>query len=399
MKINKYTKNEIQLAQAAASSGGGSGSSTTIEGGGSASLDRTIWGQQDTGDDVDGSMTVNGNIHIKVIEPLPDEDDEDEEGTGEYEDYEEGGGNLEVDELTKTKNLEVTEDAYIKRHVFIHYPSHPSHPEDKKVCLGEVLGKIEDNVKANKDAIEAEVKRAKEAEKANKDAIEAESKRAKEAEKALDDAINDEVKRAQDAEDILDKNVQDCETGIRNNAEEIAKLKNRTTANETAIANFLPIGSIIMFSGTMAEIPEGWAICNGENGTPNLIGKFIKAWTEPGVTGGSNSVMLSSSNLPELKLHVDSAKVADNSSWQKRLNKYVPALDEVGEYVFDKGGSTHYTLYTGYNEGDKGLMSVKYTAIIDDVVDYTYIGEKGTEQTAVPTEPAYYSLIYIMKVA
>lgn len=38
---------------------------------------------------------------------------------------------------------------------------------------------------------------------------------------------------------------------------------------------FMPIGSIIAWHGT--EIPEGWSICDGSNGTPNLIGKFIKA--------------------------------------------------------------------------------------------------------------------------
>ena len=381
MKIAKYSKSAVSTTGgASAGGGGGSSSSTTIESSGGYDLNRTIWGKEDTGEDIDGHMTVCGDVTIKAIHYEWD-DDEDDDSDGEDVEYDEGGGNLTVELLTSTQDLDVSRDAYIHRHLYINYPSHPEHPDTAKKCLGEILGGIETNVKANKDAIADEVKRAQDAEK------------------TLDDAIKAEVKRAQDAEDILDKNIQDCETGIRNNAEEIAKLKNRTTANETAIANYLPIGSIIMFSGTMAEIPEGWAICNGENGTPNLIGKFIKAWTEPGVTGGSNSVMLSSSNLPELKLHVDSTKVANNSEWQKRLTKYVPALDEVSEYVFDKGGSTHYTIYTGYNEGDKGLMSVKYTAIIDDVVDYTYIGEKGTEQTAVPTEPAYYSLIYIMKIA
>jgi hypothetical protein len=27
------------------------------------------------------------------------------------------------------------------------------------------------------------------------------------------------------------------------------------------------------------NIPDGWHICDGTNGTPNLIGKFIKAGT------------------------------------------------------------------------------------------------------------------------
>nr|DAV60119.1 MAG TPA: short tail fiber protein [Caudoviricetes sp.] len=31
-----------------------------------------------------------------------------------------------------------------------------------------------------------------------------------------------------------------------------------------------------MFNGA-SDIPVGWAVCDGTNGTPNLIGKFIKA--------------------------------------------------------------------------------------------------------------------------
>lgn len=42
------------------------------------------------------------------------------------------------------------------------------------------------------------------------------------------------------------------------------------------INNLLPSGSIIMFNGQVDSIPEGWVICNGENGTPNLVEKFIK---------------------------------------------------------------------------------------------------------------------------
>ena len=35
----------------------------------------------------------------------------------------------------------------------------------------------------------------------------------------------------------------------------------------------LPIGSIILWAVTGA-VPEGWQVCNGTNGTPNLIGRF-----------------------------------------------------------------------------------------------------------------------------
>ena len=40
-----------------------------------------------------------------------------------------------------------------------------------------------------------------------------------------------------------------------------------------------------MFGGKSTDIPEGWAICDGQNGTPNLIGKFIKASSTSGEEG------------------------------------------------------------------------------------------------------------------
>lgn len=43
------------------------------------------------------------------------------------------------------------------------------------------------------------------------------------------------------------------------------------------LKNILPVGTIIAYHGD--NIPEGWAICDGTNGTPDLIGKFIVANT------------------------------------------------------------------------------------------------------------------------
>ena len=37
----------------------------------------------------------------------------------------------------------------------------------------------------------------------------------------------------------------------------------------------IPVGGIIMWSGTIASIPSGWKLCNGSNGTPDLRDKFV----------------------------------------------------------------------------------------------------------------------------
>lgn len=45
-----------------------------------------------------------------------------------------------------------------------------------------------------------------------------------------------------------------------------------TTVTATTFigAGTIPVGGIIMWSGTVANIPTGWALCNGSNATPDL---------------------------------------------------------------------------------------------------------------------------------
>lgn len=54
------------------------------------------------------------------------------------------------------------------------------------------------------------------------------------------------------------------------------------------VNKLIPKGSIIMFNGLSSEIPKGWHICDGTEGTPNLIGKVIKASNTSGETGGKS---------------------------------------------------------------------------------------------------------------
>jgi hypothetical protein len=52
----------------------------------------------------------------------------------------------------------------------------------------------------------------------------------------------------------------------------------------------LSSGIIVLWSGTLATIPSGWVLCDGNNGTPNLEGQFVRgsaSSTDPGDTGGS----------------------------------------------------------------------------------------------------------------
>ena len=49
-------------------------------------------------------------------------------------------------------------------------------------------------------------------------------------------------------------------------------------------------GMIVPFEGAIVNIPSGWTLCDGTNGTPDLQDKFIVGAGDtynPGITGGA----------------------------------------------------------------------------------------------------------------
>ena len=71
---------------------------------------------------------------------------------------------------------------------------------------------------------------------------------------------------------------------------------------------FVPIGGIIMWSGTVAEAEAltNWRICDGQNGTPDLRDKFVlgvgssvaASTANKGDTNNNNSITLTEGQMP-----------------------------------------------------------------------------------------------------
>ena len=89
--------------------------------------------------------------------------------------------------------------------------------------------------------------------------------------------------------------------------------KNLTVGNDKqGSLNFLPKGSIIAFYGNI--IPLGWRICDGNNGTPDLRGRFILGEGQGtgltnrimGQTGGEESVTLTINQMPSHSHNISS---------------------------------------------------------------------------------------------
>jgi len=72
-------------------------------------------------------------------------------------------------------------------------------------------------------------------------------------------------------------------------------------ARKTELTERLPRGCILIWSGTAANIPSGWALCNGSNGTPDLRDKFVLGAGishTAGTTGGEETHTLTVEEMP-----------------------------------------------------------------------------------------------------
>lgn len=139
-------------------------------------------------------------------------------------------------------------------------------------------------------------------------------------------------------------------------------------------SNIIPKGLIVAYNGT--TVPEDWVLCDGNNGTPNLIDRFVmgndKVETDPkkqslmsnSVTG---LVTLTEANMPihdhSIQLSYGTTKAIYNTSYQGE--KFVDAL-------------------TAANLSTSGAGGVKTSSSI------------GADN-AISIIPPYYKMIYIMK--
>jgi len=92
----------------------------------------------------------------------------------------------------------------------------------------------------------------------------------------------------------------------------------------------LPIGSIIMWYKTTAEIPAGWIVCNGNDGTPDLRGKYVVGVsldTERVPTGNATHA------------HTNSSTIADGSHIHDVTGSIGGTVSKVGVSDIGSGNS------------------------------------------------------------
>ena len=144
---------------------------------------------------------------------------------------------------------------------------------------------------------------------------------------------------------------------------------NQKTTVYCDICNSAMKGEIKMWYPDSGNIPTGWQICDGTNGTPNLIDKFIKADSKTGPSTDSDSMdypfEINSGNVPVGDHgHPFSVTVPDSKSALNEISSDISAVQV--EPRATVSGTTG-----GPNSGTDKVLEIKL--------------------------PRYYSLIFIMR--
>ena len=152
-----------------------------------------------------------------------------------------------------------------------------------------------------------------------------------------------------------------------------------------------PSGGIIMWSCTIAAIPSGWYLCDGNNGTPDLTNKFIIGADEDDGGVAKTSVTETASQSGGSK---DAIVVEHNHTGTTNGGgSHTHSLN--GEGIFGQARDGTGTASAGFTGG----YPVGWIDGINSVGNHTHgfttndSGSSGTNANL----PPYYALAFIMK--
>jgi hypothetical protein len=146
-----------------------------------------------------------------------------------------------------------------------------------------------------------------------------------------------------------------------------------------------PRGIIVMWSGDISKIPDGWALCDGTLSTPDLRGRFIIG-TNPN-SNKNSSFMVNEMN----------SKGGSEKALLKHKHKYWQAVSDGDDWkgtlelTYPSSGNKTTVLVSDMGESDGGGADPNSRMSPDTSIEGNIDSETGN------TLPPYYALAYIMK--
>ena len=144
-----------------------------------------------------------------------------------------------------------------------------------------------------------------------------------------------------------------------------------------ALANGIPSGAIILWSGSIGSIPSGWFLCDGANGTPDLRNRFIVG------AGSTYAVAATGGNA-------DATLVSHTHTATSSVSDPTHSHNTFGQY--GGGGNPGGSL----NAQNPGGRNEPTTSSSTGITVATSISTEGSSATNANLPP-YYALAYIMK--
>lgn len=134
------------------------------------------------------------------------------------------------------------------------------------------------------------------------------------------------------------------------------------------------VGMILMWSGAADAVPTGWALCNGENGTPDLRDRFI--------VGAGNTYAVGATGGAATHTHTASTGQTTLTTNQIPSHNHGISMGYTSSDQGYVGGGTNTNWGTLYTQYSGGGASHNHTATVNESSSL----------------PLFYALAFIMKV-
>jgi hypothetical protein len=198
------------------------------------------------------------------------------------------------------------------------------------------------------------------------------------------------------------------------------------TATSFVGSGMLPVGGIVIWSGSVGSIPTGFFLCDGSNGTPDLRNDFIigaGGAYAVGATGGSNTITTvpahthtvsgttdtqtnhtHTTNMGGAGSHTHSAVTSDPGNHTHTQSFLAQTAGTSLRSTDRSSGNITFTLTSAgahthtINQNAAGSHNHTVNLTTDGAHTHTYSGTTGsTGNASVTITPPYYALCYIMR--